>query len=386
MIYRIAVITLAAMGGMSVASAQEAKPSVTLYGLADLGVEVINGRNDGAGGTTRSVRVGSGTAASRFGIRGNTGDMMPTLKGLFVLEAGVAADVGTLSQGGRIFGRQAYVGLQGDWGTVSLGRQMTMRFYGMQDADMFGAGSHGLGSLDSGVPNARADNALSYMGKWGPVSAGINYSVGRDASPASTTSSAAATNCAGEAVNASQCKEWSVMAKYATADWGLATAYERQHGGTNAVAGTSSSAPVPPTFGGLTSPDKTDTRWTVNGYSKLGPNKIGAGLLARNNEGSATTPKSKLWWLAVQAPIEGTPITLDAMVASLKFDNSENGANLLNLRGSWLLMKDLNAYVTLAHMRNQGTSALSASTNAPAAAPLAGRNQTSVITGIKYVF
>lgn len=363
-----------------------APPSVTVYGLVDEGVEIINGRNDGAGGTTTSVRVGSGTAASRFGIRGNTGDMMPTLKGLFALEAGISADLGTLGQGGRIFGRQAFVGLQGGWGTVSLGRQLTMRFHGMQDADLFGAGSHGLGTLDSGVPNARADNAIAYTRTWGAVTGGFNYSVGRDASPSAGSTSAAATNCAGEAVDKAQCREWSAMLRYAPGGWGVATAYERQYGGTTAVAATSSTPAVPATFGGLTSPSKTDSRWTLNAFGRIGGSQVGIGLLARDNQGSATTPRSRLYWAAVRTPVPDTAFTVDAMAATLRFDDSPNGADLLNLRGSWLLMKDLQAYLTLAHIRNKGASALSASSGTPSAAPPAGRAQSSVITGVKYTF
>lgn len=370
----------------TLAQGQNARPSVTVYGLVDEGVEVIDSRNDGAGGTTTSVRVGSGTAASRFGIRGNTGDMMPTLKGLFALEAGVSADLGTLSQGGRIFGRQAFVGLQGGWGTVSLGRQLTMRFFGMQDADLFGAGSHGLGTLDSGVPNARADNAISYMGTFGGLTGGFNYSVGRDASPAASSTSAAATNCAGEAVDKAQCREWSAMLRWSAGDWGVATAYERQYGGTAAVAATSSTPAVPATYGGLTSSSKTDSRWTLNAFGTLGGNQLGVGLLARDNQGSATTPRSRLYWVAVKRPLPDTAFTVDAMLATLRFDDSPNGADLLNLRGSWLLMKDLQAYVSLAHIRNKGTSALSASSGTPSAAPLAGRSQNSLITGVKYTF
>jgi hypothetical protein len=44
----------------------------------------------------------------------------------------------------------------------------------------------------------------------------------------------------------------------------------------------------------LNSSAKTDSRLHVAGYAKLGDLKIGAGVLARDNEGSATTPRSNM--------------------------------------------------------------------------------------------
>ncbi|MDI9682324.1 porin, partial [Burkholderia cenocepacia] len=46
------------------------------------------------------------------------------LKAIFQLENGFNSASGALGQGGRMFGRQAFVGLQSDqYGTLTLGRQ-----------------------------------------------------------------------------------------------------------------------------------------------------------------------------------------------------------------------------------------------------------------------
>jgi predicted porin len=51
-------------------------------------------------------------------------DLGGGLKAIFQLENGFDPGTGKLNQGGREFGRQAFVGLTRDqWGTVTLGRQ-----------------------------------------------------------------------------------------------------------------------------------------------------------------------------------------------------------------------------------------------------------------------
>ncbi|KAG1161867.1 hypothetical protein G6F35_019101 [Rhizopus arrhizus] len=60
---------------------------------------------------------------SRFGLRG-TEDLGDGLSAVFTLESGFTANNGNRSQGDRLFGRQATVGLSSDqWGLLELGRQ-----------------------------------------------------------------------------------------------------------------------------------------------------------------------------------------------------------------------------------------------------------------------
>ena len=89
----------------------QAQSSVTLYGVVDLAVERVKG-------ATSLVRLTSGQQqGSRWGLRG-VEDLGGGLKASFVLESGFNADAGTSGQGGRLFGRQAFLGLGGDWGTA----------------------------------------------------------------------------------------------------------------------------------------------------------------------------------------------------------------------------------------------------------------------------
>lgn len=107
-----------------------AQSSVTLYGLIDEGINYVNNAQTGraanghiSGGSQWSVADGaSGIGGSRWGLMGNE-DLGGGLKALFVLENGFNIQNGTLAQGGLEFGRQAYVGLAGTFGTLTVGRQ-----------------------------------------------------------------------------------------------------------------------------------------------------------------------------------------------------------------------------------------------------------------------
>lgn len=115
-----------ASGGL----AQTPPTNLTIFGRVDLGLVSID---DGAGSSTR---VDSGRyTESRWGLRG-TEDLGAGLAAIFYLESGFAADTGTLNQGGRLFGRGAYVGLLSDrWGQVTLGRQYVPLFWPLLFAD-----------------------------------------------------------------------------------------------------------------------------------------------------------------------------------------------------------------------------------------------------------
>jgi GBP family porin len=96
-----------------------AQSSVSLYGLMDVGINYIN--NDGG---KSNVDMTSGVLqGNRFGLLGSE-DLGGGLKAVFRLENGFSLTNGNLGQGGRMFGRQAYVGISSStFGTVTAGRQ-----------------------------------------------------------------------------------------------------------------------------------------------------------------------------------------------------------------------------------------------------------------------
>jgi predicted porin len=110
------LLALATLGAF--AGAAHAQSSVTLYGIVDAGLQFVN---NSAGHHLYQATSGN-VQGSRWGLRG-TEDLGGGLKAIFVLENGFNIYSGKLGQGGDEFGRQAYVGLTSQYGTVTLGRQ-----------------------------------------------------------------------------------------------------------------------------------------------------------------------------------------------------------------------------------------------------------------------
>lgn len=350
-------------------AAKTASPtSVTLYGLLDEGVEYLS--HNAASKGASMMQVGAGMNTSYFGFRG-TEDLGGGLHIIFNLEGGVSPDTGTSLQGGRLFGRQSWVGIEGNWGRLTIGRQYTMKSYATVPINMFGTGAQGLPTLDSGVANPRADNAVSYrVSLTKEIEAGVNYSTGRDG-VATTPTTAAASNCP-ESTVARACKEYSAMVKYSGEHWGVDTAYERNVGGTAA------------TFGGLTTPDKSDSRYILGGWGKVKDVKVAVGWMRRINEGIAT-PHSNMYWVMGTLGVARNVI-LDGVVAQLKYDASPNRAFVVGTRAVYKLSVRTQLYATAEYLRNSGALAISASTLAPVSNPVAGGSQVSFITGIQHVF
>ncbi|MES2262267.1 MAG: porin [Pseudomonadota bacterium] len=143
----------------STASLAAAQTSVNLYGMLDLAAVSEGG---GAAGTV--TKLTSGVAAgSRLGFKGSE-DLGGGLSAIFLLESGFQADTGTMGQGGLLFGRQAYVGLAGGFGTVTFGRQYTPQFLTQAAVDPFGIGTAGAAPnlLPLTASGGRMDNTVKY--------------------------------------------------------------------------------------------------------------------------------------------------------------------------------------------------------------------------------
>ncbi|MFB9125009.1 porin [Paraburkholderia dipogonis] len=115
-VFALAVSTALSAAFAAPASAQT---SVTLYGVLDEGINYTN--NVGRG---HVYELASGYAqGSRWGLKGAE-ELGGGLKAIFQLENGFDVSSGRLNQGGRMFGRQAFVGLSANqFGTLTFGRQ-----------------------------------------------------------------------------------------------------------------------------------------------------------------------------------------------------------------------------------------------------------------------
>ena len=353
-----ALLLCAGFAGFSAAHAQS-QGNVSLYGIVDTGVERLN-HASGGGSITRMPSI-SGSVASRWGLRGNE-DLGSGLKAMFTLESGFGADTGALQQGGRGFGRQAFVGLGGNWGAVTLGRQYSMLFQGAANTDLFLAQIYGAGVFDAYLGAPRLDNAIAYLGTFGSVTAGALYSLGRDA-----------TNCAGE-TSGSACRAWSAVLKYDAPAWGVAAWVDQQRGSA--------------------AQNNAKNQYSaIDGYVMFGSAKLAANYLQNKSDVRALTNpalrKSTLWSLAVAYPL--TPaITLEGMYYTYGYKDLNNGtSNLLALRGAYAFSKRTAAYITLGYMRNDASNNFSATIDSLTDAtlrPVAGQNQTGVMVGLRHTF
>lgn len=202
------LLALAALGAF--AGAAHAQSSVTLYGVIDAGVDYVSSaKTETASG--KQVALTSGVMqGSRWGVRG-TENLGGGLKAIFTLENGFELNNGRLGQGGSEFGRQAFVGLSGDFGTVTVGRQydsIADFVSGFAAGSQWGTYAAHPGDIDNFNNSARINNSIKYTS---PNNGGFTYS--------------ALYSLGGFAGEFQKNRVWSVGAGYANGPLALGAAY-----------------------------------------------------------------------------------------------------------------------------------------------------------------
>lgn len=155
--------TIAVLG--AVAGAAHAQSSVTLYGVADAGLSY----NSNAKGAQQVALTSGNESGNRWGLTGAE-DLGSGLKAIFTLEAGYSITSGAIGQNGTEFGRQAFVGLGSNYGTVTLGRQYSTSFTTVGSLEAGGTwatpgvgyGAH-PGDADNLDSSNRINNAIKYQ-------------------------------------------------------------------------------------------------------------------------------------------------------------------------------------------------------------------------------
>lgn len=119
-------LALATALAAPLAQGQSAPASVTLYGTIDVSVRQGDGLKEFAPSPGKVSSVTSGVNnTSVWGLRGSE-DLGGGLKAVFNLEQGYNADVGSQASASKFWDRQAWVGLQHSWGTVTAGRHRNL--------------------------------------------------------------------------------------------------------------------------------------------------------------------------------------------------------------------------------------------------------------------
>jgi predicted porin len=151
----VRTIALAILAIATFASEAQAQSSVTLYGTLDAGIlytnKTVNAANGKNSGSQISL-ISGGEQASTFGLQGSE-DLGGGLKAIFALESGISlANGGYDNENGGIFGRQAWVGLSGNFGTARMGLQ-----YSTFNIAQWKTDARGMDSFD-GANSFLADN------------------------------------------------------------------------------------------------------------------------------------------------------------------------------------------------------------------------------------
>lgn len=172
-----------------------AAQTTTLYGRLNLTIEHIDAKSP-AGDSPSVGRLSSNT--SRIGIRG----LEPLGRGLVAtwqIESSIAADAG----GGVLAGRETFVGLDGDFGTVKFGNFLAPyddmhAIFGnvptLTTSILSTAALWSQGSLSKAVGgfDARLANSIRYdLPEWRGLEGSIQYAFGEDARDSHVLSMAA---------------------------------------------------------------------------------------------------------------------------------------------------------------------------------------------------
>jgi GBP family porin len=216
-------------GFAGVASAQS---SVTLYGILDGGLryQSVSLAN---GGDVNNLGAAYGQqSGNRFGMKG-VESLGNGNNAIFMLESGFDLGNGTSQQGGRLFGRQSWMGVQNDaWGEVRLGRMLSLTTDFLVNAvDPFGAG---FGQLNMGHAftsgnTLRLDNTLMYKTPtMSGFQAGLGYSF------ATGLSSNGGTTGYGFATS-NNSRQLTAGAKYANGPIYAAASYEKAYAADTTV-------------------------------------------------------------------------------------------------------------------------------------------------------
>lgn len=317
-----------------------AQSTVTLFGVVDAAVERVKGNGS-------LVRVSSGQQqGSRWGLRG-VEDLGGGLKAVFHAESGFNADVGTSGQGGRLFGRQVFVGLNGDFGGIRLGRQYTP----MDDvAGIAGTKVYDVLSVVPVIGNGdynRVDNAITYLSpSWGGTTVQLQYSLGaeRDSKDASKDFQ----------------KQASMHVMHAQGPLTLGLGLMRVFDGDGAVAGKQS----------------------INAVLLAGAYDFGSvRVSAYFDQEDKAAEKLKVFGVAAAVPFGDTTVSFG--VAQAKNVNGAVGkddATIYTLQASHNLSKRTAIYSHLTAVSNKGAAKLGFNN------PLAGASSNGIQFGIRHRF
>ena len=216
----LSTLSLALLGA---AGAAQAQSSVTLYGVIDTSLTYVHNASGNQNLWALGNSGGGDLSGTRWGLKGQE-DLGGGLAAIFQLENGFDPSNGSMSQGNRLFGRQAFVGLTSQtYGTVTLGRQydpVVDLVQAITADNYFGSPFATPGDVDNYDNSSRTNNAIKYLS---PTYAGLQFE--------------AMYAFGGVAGSTGSGQTWSLAAAYNNGPLGLAAGYFRADN-TNTLSAT----------------------------------------------------------------------------------------------------------------------------------------------------
>jgi predicted porin len=323
------VIALAIAGFVS-SAAYAQSTSVILYGIIDQNYTYSYSKSSGGDKKFSGMRDGASAGAngSRFGVRGEEA-LGGGLKAVFTVEFGYEGDSNTVLNQTR----QAFVGLSGNFGTLTAGRQYNVVAGHMWFRNVSHAASgfmpsmmlqgQGGATIRSMGGNSRQDNVIKY---WSPNFSGLNFGVSYSFGESTRTLATAWDPKASVKDNG----RWAVGMNYSNGPLGLSAAY--------ALTQSVRTAAVQP----IDQEGKDISEWYVGGnydfkvvkifgtYQQLKNKNDTVYSTATATSGTQTLTKSKMWSLGLSAPIGKGSLMFEYARIDYRTDNNPNVSDRRN--------------------------------------------------------
>ena len=310
--------------------------------MVDVSLENVKGEDS-------LTRVSSSNlASSRLGFKG-VEDLGGGLKGKFVLEHGIAVDTGANNNNTRMWDRAAWLGLEGAFGELRLGRQDSSIGLLAGNTNILGAQAYDdfyIANTFAGRVYRRADNAITYLLPKiaGGLTAEVQYSTRASGS---------------EEADDDTGKGYGLNVQYAAGPFAIGGGY------LNAKIDAAG--------------DEEDEAWLVYGSYDFGAAKLTA--YYNQDERSTDPDERKLYGITVGVPLGA--FTLQAGVS--KVDNvnfaADAEAMIYALKGTYALSKRTAVYALATYADNDDGSALNLG-----ATTAAGDSAHGIAIGVRHSF
>jgi predicted porin len=349
------VHSLTVLAALCASGFAQAQSNVQVYGLIDAGVEYVNHANANGDSVARVISGGKNT--SRWGFRGSE-DLGDGLKAVYGLEGGILLDTGAAD--GALFKRQAYVGLDGKFGRVVVGRSFTtvydfvIKFDPMGFAPNYSWATSGAATGPSKYGMTTAfDNLIKYSGQTGNLSYGATIGLGEQAG------------------HSADSRKYAVAASWFAAGFGVMGAYEQVNG--NLVAATGDR-------------DQTSA-FHVGADYKTGAWRATAGARVYKLESNRTaTPdvRADTYWGGLTYVVDRVTLTGAVYHVNVRnvAANTDADPTMLVARGMYALSKRTDLYLAAAHVRGKNGQLVGLSRDDAGF----GTTQSGVTAGIQHRF